>query len=238
MLFKRFVGCVASVAVAVSPLSVTAASLSFGPVTSITTADATLAPPNSGDTLVGAVTFDGGTSQTVVTLMSSSVTFKDDLAAGAIATLTQKSGEAVAPGGNAYAPSTGNTNFDAVLSNFGYDGNPTIATINGLTPGTTYDVLLFASDDRSCCGGRTVKFGDGAGDNSGSFSLNSNSYVVATFTADAATQTVQSIGVAQTQSNFNDLVLFRQTPEPASSALLLVGGLGLLRRRRRRSIPV
>lgn len=108
--------------------------------------------------------------------------------------------------------------FHEVMDGFAYDGpNPKRVVLNNLTIGNYYQVQIFTSDDRGCCGGRTQKWSDnvtsGAGSETNTFANNTSSYVIGRFFADAATQTIYAHGVAQTQNGVNAYVL-RQLPAP------------------------
>lgn len=102
--------------------------------------------------------------------------------------------------------------FHAVLDSFAYDGgNPKVLTLNGLTTGRTYQVQLFASDDRSCCSSRTQKWSDsdsdGGGNESGSFNHGHSTSTIGIFTADGPTKLIYGHGVGQSQSILNAYVL-------------------------------
>jgi hypothetical protein len=207
--------------------SLPAAPITFSAPVAITTADATLDLP--GYRVVGAATFGGG--PTTVTTATQTIVFTAN--GGGVANITQ--------GGNvsntAGFSGSGNANFDSALNNFADDGGPTIVQLQNLTVGQKYQVQLFGLDDRDCCGSRTIEFSDGLGDNSTSFAQSSNMYVLGTFTANATTENIESVGVGQGQSNFNALVLEVSTPEPSTIAALAgLGGMGLIglvvRRRR------
>ncbi len=135
--------------------------------------------------------------------------------------------------GTAYAAATGGTysvadlwiqpgasdaNFNTVMDSVAPDGaNPKVVTIGKLYPGGNYQVQLFVSDDRGCCGGRTMEWSDNATDGAGAetatFAANSSSFVIGTFTADATTQTFYMRGVAQTQNYVNAYVLRDLSPD-------------------------
>jgi hypothetical protein len=97
---------------------------------------------------------------------------------------------------------SGNASFDRVLSGGATEGSGDesgVLTLRRLTPGKRYAVQLFAIDrrGRDGCGGditdcrrRPVDFGDGQGNFSRRVLEGSGSYVLGSFTADAATQTV------------------------------------------------
>lgn len=120
------------------------------------------------------------------------------------------------------APGGFDANFGTVLDGFAYDGaNPKTVTMLGLTAGKKYQLQLFVSDDRGCCGGRTQEWSDNAVNNAGNetatFTHNSSSFVIGQFTADAATQSIFGRGVAQSQNIVNAYVLRDITPEIAVS---------------------
>ena len=135
------------------------------------------------------------------------------------------------------APSGFDANFGTVLDSFAYDGpNPKVLTLQSVRIGELYQIQLFTSDDRGCCGGRTQKWSDNALSGQGSetavFTHNQSVYVTGQFVADGTSQTIYGFGVGQGQNIVNGYVL-RIIPEPATLSLLGLGGLALLRRRRR-----
>ena len=66
-------------------------------------------------------------------------------------------------------PGAASTNFQRVMDGFAWDGgNPKTVTVGGLIEGATYQIQLFTSDDRDCCGGRTQKWSDDAANGVGS----------------------------------------------------------------------
>jgi len=103
----------------------------------------------------------------------------------------------------------------------------TTITFDGLTPGKNYEVQFWVSDPRNGNNTRTLTL-DGAAPTQ----LNYEQYVIGTFTADSATQTVDIIA-ASSSDQYNAIQLRDVTvPEPGSMALIGLGGLTLLRRRR------
>jgi len=148
--------------------------------------------------------------------------------------------------GSVYNGDTGNGAFNSVLDGFAYDGaNPKVVTLlGGLTPGRDYQIQLFTSDDRGCCGGRTQKWSDnatsGAGNETAVFSHNASVSVIGQFTATLPTQDIFGHGVGQGQNIVNAYVLRDITvsviPEPITMLAVGLGvaGLGGYVRRRRR----
>ena len=116
--------------------------------------------------------------------------------------------------------------FETVLdSNLGDETNPLTSTItlSDLTVGTLYQIQFFA--DSTGNNGQTIE---------GSSTMNSRTgqFVTGTFTADA---TSQMLTVTSTSGGFavaNALTVGQSIPEPSAAALLGLGGLTLLRRRR------
>ena len=62
------------------------------------------------------------------------------------------------------APSTGDADFDTIIGSI-TDSRSGITsgtqTIEGLSPGTAYRIQVFFNDQRPCCSGRVMTFGDG-----------------------------------------------------------------------------
>ena len=119
--------------------------------------------------------------------------------------------------------------FEQVLDrNLGMEeGNPYSSTItlSGLTNGTQYQIQFFA--DSTGSNTQTI---------SGSGSMNSltGKYVTGTFTADATSQVLTVAYTGSTNFAVANALTVGVVPEPATLALLGLGGLGVLLRRKRR----
>jgi hypothetical protein len=130
----------------------------------------------------------------------------------------------------------GDADFDTMMSGSAVDGVGQTLLLSGLTIGNSYQVQLFASDDRPVTGARTQRYGDGLGNFSDTFAQNTSSYVIGTFTADASgTQSILIEGVSNPGRQLLSGYVLRATavPEPSSAALLGLGALTLALRRRR-----
>lgn len=160
-----------------------------------------------------------GSGPLTVPVGSQSVTFENMTTGGAVGALS-----AIATGGEFFdvnswvPPGAADANFNAVMDGFAPDGaNPKNVIVNGLVPGVQYQIQLFVSDDRGCCAGRTMEWSDnavdGAGTETATFAMGTSSYVIGTFTADAATQTFYGRGVAQTQNGVNAYILRDLSPD-------------------------
>ena len=168
----------------------------------ITTADATL---NLSGTIVGAEVF--GVTSTLVTLTNGATVYFD--ASGSSASLTA-GGYGTDTG--AFTSDTGNANFNAVLSQFTWDGGPDVITLNNLISGQQYSVQLFSIDDRTDIVGdgsqpfRTANFQDpnDADDISAPFEMGDNVYTLATFTASGSTASIQENMPDDTDGGVND----------------------------------
>jgi Concanavalin A-like lectin/glucanases superfamily/Immunoglobulin I-set domain len=167
--------------------------------TAITTADTTL---NQSGTVVGAAVF-GYDSKLVVLGDGTTINFTSD---GSVATAT---GDGTTYGAFS-TNTTGNAGFNAVLTQFNYDGGPKTITLNNLVVGQQYAVQLMALDDRSPgAGARHANFQDPAdgADVSTTFTMGDNAYTIGTFTAASTTASIQENLVDGGGGNINALVL-------------------------------
>ena len=135
-----------------------------------------------------------------------------------------------------YSLATGDADMDKVLDSHGWltggIGTTHDITISGLTVGTEYYVqFICAADDRDCCGDRTqtVQDDQAVPNVSGAMWRQGVDSVVGTFTATATSETITLAGDKDPGLG---MMLVRVVPEPATLALLGVGVLGLLRRRK------
>ncbi len=114
---------------------------------------------------------------------------------------------------------TGAANFNAVLDSFAYGGsNPNVLVFNDLTPGLTYRVQLFVSDERGgALSDRTQLFSDsdslGEGSETDIFARGPASFVIGEFTADATYQMFYIHGIEQDGNALNAYVLSVEDPD-------------------------
>jgi hypothetical protein len=172
-----------------------------------------------------------GGSQGTLPIAGTDITFVD----GALTAAVGAGGISNSYNMEYYTP-VGETNLDAVLDSHSYvagGGETARARVDlaGLTVGAPYRVqVIGVSDLRDCCSGRIQTVDDGAGSISGPLQRGLANFVIGTFTADAATQSLFVGGI--NDPGLSGLQL-RLVPEPASAGLLaLAAAVGLLRRRR------
>lgn len=158
-------------------------------------------------TVIGAAVF--GATETLVTLSNNAtLDFKAD---GSVAAITAGGFGATASG--AYSGSSGNANFDGVLTQFNFDGGPKTITVYNLIPGHNYSVQLFALDDRTGGDGsnpfRLVNFQDpnNAFNISSTYAMGDNAYIIGTFTASNSTVDIQQNLPTGNNGNINALVI-------------------------------
>ncbi len=138
-----------------------------------------------------------------------------------------------------------NTTYAILLNNGDYRDNTSASVTVNVTPGVTYEVGVWAYDDRGCCQDRSdVLTGAGVGGTPGvvAFGLGTSpagSYVWGTFTANSTTEII-NFSAGSNNEQVNGIVLatanVSPTPEPTSIAvwgLAIAGGLFVARRRRK-----
>ena len=117
------------------------------------------------------------------------------------------------------AASTGDADFDTVVGSF-TDTQSGITsgtqTIDGLTPGTQYQLQVFFNDQRGCCRGRTMTFGDSGAGNVDVAAAGSNwgQNAIGTFTADGTTQDLTHATNGFGNVHINALLVTQPGPAP------------------------
>ncbi|BDS07184.1 hypothetical protein NT6N_22240 [Oceaniferula spumae] len=132
------------------------------------------------------------------------------------------------------ATNIGDADYDSLLSQAEFGGGEftTISVGNGnLESGRSYEIQIWFVDDRAAHTTRTMEYGDGLGSN---VSLN-DQFVIGTFNADATSQDL-FLNTLSPDAGFGNTHItayqIRLIPEPSTAALLGLGGLALILRRR------
>jgi hypothetical protein len=161
--------------------------LHWWPPVPLTTANAVLSTP--GHLLVYAAAFGGQSNGVDYITIENGTTF--DWTYNVNASVVDVNGGQLGTGLN--FSGSGDPVFDTLMSEANVDGGPKIITLNNLTPGVSYAVQLFGLDDRGgTIGLREAYYTDpiAALDQSATFRMEDNVYVVGTFVASNATQNV------------------------------------------------
>ena len=205
------------------------------------TTDATTLVDENDIDLTGTLVHAGtwGSTARIVAVGTETITFENRglLPAGTTDGVVGVNGFSEFTSGDAFAPPGAiDAGFEAVMDGFSSGvinlGAVLTVTFDGLTPGQAYQVQLFVSDDRPSNASNVHTWQDqfdGSGNNTSTFTNDSSSYVIGTFTADGPTQQVFQVSSASSNT-FNAYVL-RQVPEPSSLVALGFLGLSMLHRR-------
>jgi hypothetical protein len=245
MNISRFASPVPVCLFAVMAFGVNSASaVTWGAPTAFTSADSAL---GQAGIVVGAEAWGGG--NTLVTLTGGQTIFFQEGNMNGSDSFVSTAGSYGMTSGNGAEFSDLNPDFQSVLGDFQYDGNQSL-TVHNLSVGDHYALQIFGLDDRDFYGSSQEFFStdpSGNTNSSATFQYNSNSYVIATFTAVSSDQTVylfspqnggSNDGLAM-ETNLNAIVLFDQTtPEPATWAMLISGFLAIgFKLRRKPALP-
>lgn len=140
-----------------------------------------------------------------------------------------------------YGTNGNGTNATGVDVSIGDDANASTANDIGVTliSGQKYRIQIIAADGRGNATTRSIEFGGNAADHATGVSgshWGDSLLATGTFTADATYQVFNSQlfqdGSARNDTQFNAIII-HQVPEPSSVALLGLGGLALILRRRK-----
>jgi hypothetical protein len=178
----------------------------------ITTAEATLNQPG---TIVGAEVF-GTVPKTIVLNNNIIITFETN---GSVATLTNTRPVWGGPSTTgAFSGTTGNKDFDAILSQFNFDDGAKTIVLHKLVVGRRYAVQIFALDDRiGDPSVRQVNFQNAkdAHNVSPGFIMSDNAYIVVVFIASNEDVAIQENLPTGNRGSLNALVLRDLVAMPA-----------------------
>ncbi|MFC4990999.1 PEP-CTERM sorting domain-containing protein [Rubritalea tangerina] len=141
-------------------------------------------------------------------------------------------------GSGAFGYSTGDANLDNLNqyhSAFGNGSDPWVLNIAGLEENTTYKIQIIGINDNRGGGisGRTTQFQDQSGGlASATLTRGTGGSVIGTFTTGAGETAFDIHGLGSSDPGAAGIVV-RAVPEPSATALLGLGGMALILRRRK-----
>ncbi len=142
-------------------------------------------------------------------------------------------GSVYVPGGNPLgsgfaganpANAIGNANFDGLLNTASF--GTTSLTLSGLNIGDSYRVQMFMTDNRACCGGRTVTVGDGGANSLATPAIGTPQSVIGNFTASATTQAITFTGSSTGYLNGYQVRNLSDASAPVTFTLGTITGAG------------
>ena len=120
---------------------------------------------------------------------------------------------------------TGNAGLDGVINQYYDGGYSNVITLKNLVSGQTYSVQLFALDNRVGTGAQTIDFAslNDPDDISSQFAMGADAYLVATFTASNATQSIQeNMLTGGGYGNINAVIVRALSYTPAVAPAIVV----------------
>ena len=124
--------------------------------------------------------------------------------------------------------------FHSLMDSNVYGGGTETITVTGLSFNTAYTIQVLAGDERKATSFARIQNGDGSGEMSGN--VGKSTSFIGTFTTGAAEDSIDLRSFTSPNGDSGvtiSALQIRTVPEPSSAALLGLGGLTLILRRRK-----